>query len=68
MKSPFTGGKVSLEEEPSSIIYKGKRIEYIYSYYQCIDTNAKYTTTELDNYNMYKVIAEYNRLMNVKLS
>jgi len=52
MKSPLTGKEMILMSEPDTLEYKGKVYDVIHHSYLCIDTNERFTTTELDELNL----------------
>ena len=59
MKSPFTGGAVSLKYENSELIYRKEQFETVQIYYLCEDTGETFTTDELDEINIKFVHNEY---------
>lgn len=59
MKSPFTGGEVVLKREPQKLTYRGKEYDFIFTYYECIDTKEQFTTEELDETNMGQIYNQY---------
>lgn len=59
MKSPFTGGAVSLKYENSELIYRKEKFETVQIYYLCEDTGETFTTDELDEINIKFVHNEY---------
>ena len=59
MKSPFTGGEVSLMQEPRELVYRKEKFTYIAHYYVCTDTGEQFTTTELDTLNINQVYNQY---------
>lgn len=59
MRSPFTGGNVILQQEDAELIFRKERFQYIYLYYQCEDTEEKFTTTEIDDINLSQVYNQY---------
>ena len=50
MKSPFTGGNVSLRQENSELVFRKEKFRYTYLYYECEDTKEHFTTTEIDEH------------------
>lgn len=60
MKSPFTGGTVSLHTENMEIAFRKEKFTVIGQYYKCEDTGEEFTTTEQDElalnqaYNQYR--------------
>lgn len=59
MKSPFTGGKVTLQQEKSELIFRKEKFQYVSLYYQCEDTKERFTTTEIDEINLGQVYNQY---------
>jgi len=59
MKSPFTGGEVTLEKEPWVLEYRKDSFNVLYHYYLCVDTKERFTTIELDNLNIIQVHNKY---------
>lgn len=59
MKSPFTGGEVTLQCEKRTLNYRKDRFEYVCNYYVCKDTQEEFTTTELDELNMIQIYNQY---------
>lgn len=55
MKSPFTGGNVSLQQENSELVFRKEKFQYTYLYYECEDTKEHFTTTEIDELNLAQV-------------
>jgi hypothetical protein len=62
MKSPFTGGKVSLEIENRKFEFKGKLYPVSYHSYRCVDSGEKFTTIELDELNINQVHNKYKEM------
>ncbi len=60
MKSPLTGKEMILMSEPDTLEYKGKVYDVIHHSYLCIDTNERFTTTELDELNLKELENEVN--------
>ena len=52
MISPFTGGKVELRKELSTVKYKGRTITFEKEFYHCVDTGHKFTDAELEQRNL----------------
>jgi hypothetical protein len=55
MKSPLSGKEMKLMSEPSTLDYKGKTYNVTHHYYLCELTNEQFTTTELDEQNLYEL-------------
>lgn len=49
-----------LMSEPDTLEYKGKVYDVIHHSYLCIDTNERFTTTELDELNLKELENEVN--------
>ena len=62
MKSPTTGKEMKLQNRMSEVFYKGQEIPYMYSSYYCEDSGEHFTTTELDELNMNRIIKKYKLL------
>lgn len=60
MKSPITGKEMILVSEPNKLEYKGKLYDVIHHFYLCIDSNERFTTTELDELNLKELKDEVN--------
>ena len=59
MKSPFTGGEARLMREPRELVFRKEKFTYIAHYYECVDTQEQFTTTELDTLNINQVYNQY---------
>ena len=59
MKSPFTGGRVTLETKDQEIEYRGQKVKITQKYYRCEDTGNEFTDTKLDNDMMWDVFRAY---------
>lgn len=59
MKSPFTGGRVTLHNEPATLVYRKEEFRYINSYYVCVDTGTPFTAGGMDNANLTQVYNQY---------
>ena len=59
MKSPFTGGEVVLKSEIRKAKFRGKEYEYTSEFYECVDTKAMFTTTEMDEVNIGQIYNQY---------
>jgi hypothetical protein len=62
MKSPITGKEMKIRNEMREVYYKGQKIPYIYSHYYCENSDESFTTTELDEINVDRIIKKYNNL------
>lgn len=59
IKSPFTGGNVTLHQELSELTFRQKKLQYVHLFYECDDTKEHFTTTELDELNVNQVYKQY---------
>lgn len=59
MKSPFTGGNVSLRQENAELVFRKEKFQYVNLYYECEDTHEHFTTTEVDEINLAQVYNQY---------
>ena len=59
MKSPFTGGKVTLCHEISELFFRKEKFQYVHLFYVCDETKERFTTTQLDEVNMGQVYNQY---------
>lgn len=59
MKSPFTGGEVSLMTEAREMTFRKEKFSYIAHFYTCGDTGEQFTITELDELNINQVYNQY---------
>lgn len=59
MTSPFTGGKVTLKSETTTITYRGEDFSCHRYYYVCEDTGMEFTDAELDDKGLSEVYEQY---------
>ncbi|WP_373521887.1 type II toxin-antitoxin system antitoxin SocA domain-containing protein [Aquiflexum sp.] len=59
MKSPFTGKEMPLKHEVRTVTFRKEEIKTRFQFYLCEDTGEKFTTTELDEYNLLMVEHPY---------
>lgn len=59
MKSPFTGGTVSLLQESRNFEFRKDTFTICFHYYRCDDTAKDFTTNELDSLNQVQVHHKY---------
>lgn len=59
MKSPFTGGSVTLRNEQSTLTFRKEEFKYVKLHYVCDDTHESFSTTELDEININQVYNQY---------
>lgn len=62
MKSPITGKEMILVSEPNTIEYKGKVYNVVSHFYLCVDSNERFTTTELDELNLKELKELKNKI------
>jgi len=62
MKSPITNKEMKIRNEMREVYYKGQEIPYLYTSYYCEDSGEHFTTTELDEMNMERIITKYKLL------
>jgi len=59
MTSPFTGGKVSLKHERTTITYRGEHFSCNRYYYVCEDTGIEFTDAKLDDKGLSEIYGQY---------
>jgi uncharacterized phage-associated protein len=59
MKSPFTGKEMPLKHEVRTVTFRKEEIKTRFQFYLCEDTGEKFTTTELDEFNLLMVEHAY---------
>jgi len=59
MKSPFTGGEVTLQKEHRTLSYRKEEFEVLYHFYVCNDSGEQFTDEELDAININQVHNKY---------
>ncbi|MEG2218940.1 MAG: DUF4065 domain-containing protein, partial [Muribaculaceae bacterium] len=59
MKSPFTGGTVSLHTENMEITFRKENFTVVSQYYKCNDTGEEFTTKEQDGLAINQVYNQY---------
>lgn len=59
LKSPFTGGKCTLEEEETTVKYRGEYITVKRKFYRCADTGHEFTDSDLDDDFMWAVFRKW---------
>lgn len=65
MKSPFTGKEMMLVRENRQMIFRKEEFEYVHHAYLCSETEEQFTTTELDNLNIFQVYNQYREKHNI---
>ncbi len=59
MKSPFTGKEMKLVREQRTMQFRKENFEYVHHAYRCEGTEEQFTTTELDELNIFQVYNQY---------
>lgn len=59
IESPFSGGKAHLKRKVNELSFRKSRFEILEHYYQCEDTDAEFTTAEIDRVNLNQVYNQY---------
>lgn len=59
MRSPFTGGEVTLRNESRVLEFRKDPFEVLFHFYYCHDTGEQFTTTEIDTLNINQVHNKY---------
>lgn len=59
MKSPFTGGDVTILTETRKAVFRKEEYVYTYLSYQCVDTKEMFTTTQMDMVNTAQIYNQY---------
>ena len=59
MKSPITGGEMTLKREQRTLVFRKKEYPVQYHYYYCNDSQEQFTTTQLDEINLTQVYNQY---------
>lgn len=59
MNSPITGKPMQLKQERTSLPFRKESYEVTYHFYECDETNERFTTDELDELNTIQVYNQY---------
>ena len=59
MKSPFTGGKVTILSREEEVTFRGEKIKVTRKYYRCEDTGREFTDSKLDDDMMWTAFRAY---------
>lgn len=59
MKSPFTGGAVTLHKEPKQLEFRKDKFTIQQHYYKCVDTGEEFSNDELDQINVNQLYNQY---------
>jgi len=56
---PITNKPMELRNEMREVLYKGKIIPYLYTYWYCQDSGESFTTTEQDEEHLERIKRKY---------
>jgi hypothetical protein len=59
MKSPFTGGKVTILSREEEVTFRGENVKILRKYYRCEDTGREFTDSKLDDDMMWAAFRAY---------
>ena len=59
IKSPFTGGKVTILSREEEITFRGEKVKITRKYYRCVDTGREFTDSKLDDDMMWAAFRAY---------
>ena len=59
MKSPFTGGKVTILSREEEVTFRGEKVKILRKYYRCEDTGREFTDSKLDDDMMWTAFRAY---------
>ena len=59
MKSPVTGGEMTLKREKRVMLFRKKEYTIHFHYYLCSESGEQFTSTELDEMNLVQVYNQY---------
>jgi len=59
LKSPFTGGAVTIHTREEEVTFRGEKIKINRQYYRCEDTGREFTDSNLDDDMMWTVFRKY---------
>lgn len=59
MKSPFTGGKVTILSREEEVTFRGEKVKIDRKYYRCKDTGREFTDSKLDDDMMWDTFRAY---------
>lgn len=65
MKSPFTGKEMILVRENRQMTFRKEEFDFVHHAYRCEETEEQFTTTELDNLNIFQVYNQYREKHNI---
>ncbi len=67
MKSPFTGGKVTLQKEMRTMNFREEPFHIWFRFYVCKDSGKQFTDDELDDVNTNQVYNQYRKKYGISL-
>ena len=59
IKSPFTGGKVTILSREEETTFRGEKVKITRKYYRCVDTGREFTDSKLDDDMMWAAFRAY---------
>ncbi len=59
MKSPFTGGEATLQQELRTMDFRKEQFKVLFQYYVCNDSGEQFTDEQLDEVNTNQVYNQY---------
>lgn len=65
MKSPLTNKVMPLKKQTRTLTFRKEKIDILYHYYHCKDTDEQFTTTELDELNLFQLYNLYREKHNI---
>ncbi|MET4082851.1 putative zinc finger/helix-turn-helix YgiT family protein [Pedobacter sp. UYP30] len=65
MKSPISGKEMKLTKERRSMDFRKEKIEIVFHFYKCEDSEEQFTTTAIDEVNMNQVYNQYRDRFNI---
>ncbi len=65
MKSPFTGKVMPLKKQTRTLAFRKEKINILYHFYLCKDSNEQFTTSELDELNLFQLYNLYREKHNI---
>lgn len=65
MKSPITGKTMEIKLEKSTLVFRKEEFVYTHKFYFCVDSEEKFTTTAMDEFNLNQVYNQYRDKHNI---
>jgi len=59
MQSPITGKEMLLKFEKRVLEFRKETFEVVYYFYLCEESDDQFTTTEMDELNMFQLYNQY---------